>query len=143
MTASSCSSIDLVGSSLSRLWDLGDRHTDSSHAVPVGCLLCALGARPLCFFHRATLRGLIFERIRPCWVAHHLCLHMHCMSIPCVVTRQDTFEGASARGEVSWVAPGVTSRGAIPRTAPDPKLCLNVASINHRTIKKWIGPKEP
>jgi hypothetical protein len=27
-------------------------------------------------------------------------------------------------------------RGAIPRTAPGPKLCLNVASINHRTIQQ-------
>jgi hypothetical protein len=53
----------------------------------------------------------------------------------------EMFEGL--RLEVSWLAPGVASRGAIPRTAPDPKLCLNVASINHRTIKKWIGPKEP
>jgi len=39
-------------------------------------------------------------------------------------------EGASAQGEASWVAPGVTSRGAIPRTALGPKLCLNVASIH-------------
>jgi len=45
------------------------------------------------------------------------------------------FEGASVQGKVSWVAQVVTSRGAIPRTSPGPKLCLNVSSINHSTIK--------
>jgi hypothetical protein len=33
-------------------------------------------------------------------------------------------------GEVSRLAPGVNSCGVIQRTAPGPKLCLNVASIN-------------
>jgi len=34
------------------------------------------------------------------------------------IERDMVFVGASAQGEVSWIAPGVTSRGAIPRTAP-------------------------
>jgi len=56
-------------------------------------------------------------------------------SIPLI----NTFEGASAQGEVSWVTPGVTSRGAIQRTAPGAKLCLNIAFRNHRTTNHGGG----
>ena len=86
----------------------------------------------------------------PSVVTHKPLLHTHEIQIKPTQHQKSSHNlgigcdvAASAHGEASSVAPGMTSRGAIPRTAPGPKLCLNVASINlphhlqhnHRNIK--------